>query len=500
MSDLKLHIDSLKNSYCTANYLIFLLALLVTAFSVNYHGVEASPLPIILCTLMLPIMSYLAEKHFSKITLGNIENLSLLDYFYIISNIVFVLWLQVVFNIRELEILIFPFILFAFNYTRKISLSITIIFIVFYGLTIKLFLNNLSYESILISSTLLICLVWIISTFSLEINTLINTINHKNQSMTNLIQDLPLAIWVIDQERNIIMTNKQTEALPENTLSTILERFKHLETESFNNKSCEVSGKHLLVSNNKFFINPETNVNMIVVNDTTLLKKAEESLQIASRLSLVGEMAAGIAHEIRNPMTTVRGFLQLLSKKDDCVNYQEYFNIMIEELDRANDIIKDYLSLARSKPEKLEYKNLGEIVKSLYSLVSASAINSNKNIILEVSNVQNLYLNEKEIRQLVLNITQNGLEAMDAGGILTIKVFEDLNKIILSIQDQGKGIPDEVLKKIGTPFLTTKDNGTGLGLATCYNIAQKHNAKINIETNLKGTKFSIEFDTISQPC
>ena len=117
-----------------------------------------------------------------------------------------------------------------------------------------------------------------------------------------------------------------------------------------------------------------------------------------------------------------------------------------------------------------------------------------KYLSVELADTIDLSLNEKEIRQLILNLVRNGLEAMSHGGNLTIRTFMDNESVILSVQDQGNGIEINVLEKLGTPFFTTKENGTGLGLAVCYSIAARHNAKIEIESNSSGTIFFVRFN------
>ncbi len=232
---------------------------------------------------------------------------------------------------------------------------------------------------------------------------------------------------------------------------------------------------------------------LIVVNDISKYKQLEVELSRLSRLNLIGEMAAGIAHEIRNPMTTVRGLLQILGQKERYHQDKEYFNLMIQELDRANLIITEFLSLAKNRNVDFKTQNLNHILDSLFPLIKADAMVSGKYVALDQNEVPNLLLDEKEIRQLVLNLTRNGLEALLSGGCLTIKTYLDDGKVVLSVHDQGKGIPDEILEKIGTPFFTTKDNGTGLGLATCYSIAAKHNASISFDTGPDGTTFYVRF-------
>lgn len=232
---------------------------------------------------------------------------------------------------------------------------------------------------------------------------------------------------------------------------------------------------------------------LCVVNDNTERKALELEIYRLDRLNLVGEMAAGIGHEIRNPMTTVRGFLQMLGGKEECVRHKEYFNLMIEELDRANSIITEFLSLAKNKAVDLKAQNLNNIVEAIFPLIQADAIRSDKYINMELENTPDLLLDDKEIRQLILNLFRNGLESMSPGGSLTIKTFTDGKEVVLAVKDQGKGIETDTLDKLGTPFYTTKDTGTGLGLAVCYSIAARHNATIKVETNSGGTTFFVRF-------
>lgn len=232
---------------------------------------------------------------------------------------------------------------------------------------------------------------------------------------------------------------------------------------------------------------------LTVVQDITERKKLDKEIARLDRLNLIGEMAAGIAHEIRNPMTTVSGFLQLLSTKTDCAEYQDYFHLMNDELERANSIITEYLALAKNKAIALEKKNLNIIVKALCPLIAADAIINDKYIKVDLHEIPDLLIDEKEIRQLLLNLTRNGLEAMQPGGILTITTAMKGNDVILGIHDQGGGISPQALEKIGTPFFTTKDQGTGLGLAVCYSIASRHKAKITVETGPRGSLFQVHF-------
>jgi len=239
-----------------------------------------------------------------------------------------------------------------------------------------------------------------------------------------------------------------------------------------------------------------TQLYLMQLLDITKRKVAEEEIARLDRLNLVGEIAAGISHEVRNPMTTVRGYLQLWKERDNYEEHTETIDLMISELDRANGILTEFLSIARTKSKKTEMYSkvkLNNLVNSLYPLILADATNQDKQVILVAEEVAELTMIEREIRQLILNLTRNGLEAMSSGGILKIMTYMEENSIVLAVEDKGIGISEDNIARLGTPFLTTKEGGTGLGLTTCYSIAERHNAKISVESSAAGTVFVVKF-------
>jgi PAS domain S-box-containing protein len=232
----------------------------------------------------------------------------------------------------------------------------------------------------------------------------------------------------------------------------------------------------------------------IIVQDITELSQLRDEIGRMERLSLVGQMAASITHEIRNPMAVIRGFVQLIQERSPKSQF-EYFRIVMEELDRANMIISDFLSLAQNRELTMELSSLHDIIEELIPLLNADANLRGQTI--KVSFCDDLpliMLNNREIKQLLLNIARNGMEAMGDKGVLRISTRCTDDKIELRVTDEGVGIPPEKMKHLFKPFFTTKTQGTGLGLPLCMSIAERHNGRIDVESREgEGTTFIVTF-------
>jgi len=228
-------------------------------------------------------------------------------------------------------------------------------------------------------------------------------------------------------------------------------------------------------------------------------QKTQIEMARLDRLNLIGEMAASIGHEVRNPLTTVRGFLQLFQRNKAFLDYGDRLKLMIGELDQANAIITEFLSLAKNKAFNLKCDNLNRIIEHLNPLFRADALRLGKNFIVETRSVPDLMLDENEIRQCLVNLVRNGFEATGENGTVLLQTYLDRGEVILAIQDNGSGIPSEIYHQLGTPFITTKPDGNGIGLPICFRIAERHNARIEVETASTGTTFAIRFSQQTEP-
>jgi signal transduction histidine kinase len=217
------------------------------------------------------------------------------------------------------------------------------------------------------------------------------------------------------------------------------------------------------------------------------------SMVNTDRFELIGKMAASVAHEIRNPMTSVKGFIQLLQGDKDLQKYSSYFMLMIDELERANDIITEYLSIAKPRVRNVENHNLNEILTTMLLLLQADARKEDKDVILVTGDTADILVDPREIRQVILNLVRNGLDSMPSGGVVEIRTSMQNNEIVLEVEDSGHGIPEEIQVHLGKPFVTTKEHGTGLGMYVTYNILKSYQANINIRSSNEGTRFIIRF-------
>jgi two-component system CheB/CheR fusion protein len=232
-----------------------------------------------------------------------------------------------------------------------------------------------------------------------------------------------------------------------------------------------------------------------VSEDITSQKHTLELLYKSDMLSVVGQLAAGIAHEIRNPLTALKGFTKLLAPDTKKKNYIE---IMTSELNRIEAIISELLMLARPQMLHFEKKDVLDILKDVIMLLEGQSILNNVEIITKFDDELPL-INcvQNQLKQVFINIVKNGIEAMPQGGDLIIKAKQLVdNKILVSFTDHGVGIPESKIPKIGDPFYSTKENGTGLGLMVSYKIIENHQGTIEIKSIVgKGSTFDIILNT-----
>ncbi|WP_442599270.1 PAS domain S-box protein [Neobacillus sp. D3-1R] len=236
-----------------------------------------------------------------------------------------------------------------------------------------------------------------------------------------------------------------------------------------------------------------SNVNFIVIKDVTEKIEMEKRLRKSDTLNVIGELAAGIAHEIRNPMTALKGFIQLLQgemREDRSM----YFQVILSELNRIDSIINEFLILAKPQVVKYSKVDIVQIMRDTVELLNAQAVMYNVQFrTYYQENLPIIFCEPNQLKKVFVNMIKNAIESMQAGGNITIFIesYKD-DQIHISIKDEGFGIPPEKLKRLGEPFYTTKDRGTGLGLMVSYKIIEEHNGRIKVDSQENvGTTFHI---------
>ena len=264
----------------------------------------------------------------------------------------------------------------------------------------------------------------------------------------------------------------------------------------------ETNGVKFLRINTDLIVDYHTGITGVVAtfDDITELRRKEEMLKDSERLAIIGRMAAGMAYEIKNPLTSIKEFSQFISGEFLDSKMNDYFQVIVKEVNQMDRVIQDFLQLA--KPKTPEYKEtcLNELLKEITPIIEPQAFL--RSVIFRIKfndNVPKSFIDPGQIKQVILNLVQNALEAMDAGGTLElqIKFITNSNEVCLNIIDTGCGIPAVKLTELGIPFYTTKSGGIGLGLSISFSIIDRHNGRIEINSREGfGTTFSVYLPVI----
>lgn len=224
--------------------------------------------------------------------------------------------------------------------------------------------------------------------------------------------------------------------------------------------------------------------------DITDLKRTEELLRKSEKLSIVGKLAAGVAHEIRNPLTSIKGFIQFI--QEGYVK-EEYFTMILSELNRIEQIVNEFLVLAKPQVMNVKYRSLSSLLQQVIDLLHSQALMSNVQIFTRFApRLPMIKCEDNQLKQVFINVLKNAIEAMPNGGQVTVELVPHQNSQCIRIVDQGTGIPKDRIQKLGEPFYTTKEKGTGLGLMISYKIVQAHRGTLHIKSEEnKGTTVEI---------
>ncbi|MGD7052437.1 PAS domain S-box protein [Sutcliffiella horikoshii] len=231
----------------------------------------------------------------------------------------------------------------------------------------------------------------------------------------------------------------------------------------------------------------------VIIRDITERKQAEALMLQSEKLTVAGQLAAGIAHEIRNPLTAIKGFFKLLEREME--EKKEYFDIIESELSRIELILSELLLLAKPHQVYVHPVSVHSLLKDVTTLLETQAIMNNVWFDLKLkANSPTIKCDENQMKQVFINLIKNGIEAMPSGGTIYIDTEESGDEVVVTLRDEGTGISEDIIKRLGEPFFTTKTTGTGLGLMITFNIIKNHHGTVNVTSEVnKGTQIEVRF-------
>lgn len=347
---------------------------------------------------------------------------------------------------------------------------------------------------------------------------------NKNSMYKQVLKDhvcekIKLGVIVIDESGNIQYVNRRCEEILCINRNKSLGRhyndvFAHIPSDERYTLITLETGKefenilHVHFDNGRFYITDTVLLKdgnkvigaAAVFKDVTDVRNIQEKIEESIKLSTIGHMAAGTAHEIRNPLTTVKGLLQLIEAKLEKGtlwrnNLQEYTSMMLEEIDKINEIITDFIFLAEPSKPFMKKIDVNDLITSVAGFTRGEALRLDIHVILELSkDLFSVCGDSKQLKQVLLNVFNNAYQAMVSGGSLLIKTYNMPveNMVAIEINDTGQGMPEHVIEKIYDPFFTTKNEGIGLGLAIAKRVLHIHGGNIRVHSQPGlGTCFTI---------
>jgi PAS domain S-box-containing protein len=332
----------------------------------------------------------------------------------------------------------------------------------------------------------------------------------KQQHYQSLFDQNPDAVFSFDLKGNYLSVNRAMEQLLGYTEEEFLElsylpliekaelsKTKHHYekaatgyTQHYETKALHKNGQiiHVSVTNIPIIVDDEVVGVYGIAKDITNHKATEQQLIKSEKLSAVGQLSASIAHEIRNPLTALKGFLQIMRSSAPSGEIC-YYEIMADEIARIEQITGELLMVAKPQVHHFHYENLIDIFFDVTTLLGSQALMNKVEINVVTGDIPLVYCVGHQLKQVFINLIKNAIESMPNGGLVQV-ILGSTNprEVLIEVQDQGCGIPEDLLDNIGIPFYTTKQKGTGLGMMTSFKIIESHAGKMEIASKEgKGT-------------
>jgi two-component system, NtrC family, sensor histidine kinase AtoS len=354
-----------------------------------------------------------------------------------------------------------------------------------------------------------------ITQMSLSLQQSFQKILHDKVKHEEILNSLPIGIITYDETEKEYMVNsfvkkilqidaeklQDKRVIPQLRTNPLLQLFFSKDTCLNKKITIELNQQHYVFLVSQVELNDYMSVKtgkifyFIDITESALL---EERIIKSEKLALVGEMAASSAHEIRNPLTVIHGFLTLMQESLNKEQLEQFnFRLMMKEIERLYSIVEQMLLMSKQKPPEMRPTDLNEVLNDLFPLLNGTFKSKSIDFIMNITN-QCVLADSKQLKQVFLNLIRNSIEAIGSNGKITISAFEQQDDVYIRIQDNGEGVPDSIKRELFEPFSTSKSNGTGLGLNVVKTIIENHQGSIELYTSDNtGTTFQIRLPICS---
>ncbi len=354
-----------------------------------------------------------------------------------------------------------------------------------------------------------------ITQMSLSLQQSFQKILHDKVKHEEILNSLPIGIITYDEIEKEYMVNsfvkkilqidaeklQDKRVIPQLRTNPLLQLFFSKDTCLNKKITIELNQQHYVFLVSQVELNDYMSVKtgkifyFIDITESALL---EERIIKSEKLALVGEMAASSAHEIRNPLTVIHGFLTLMQESLNKEQLEQFnFRLMMKEIERLYSIVEQMLLMSKQKPPEMRPTDLNEVLNDLFPLLNGTFKSKSIDFIMDITN-QCVLADSKQLKQVFLNLIRNSIEAIGSNGKITISAFEQQDDVYIRIQDNGEGVPDSIKRELFEPFSTSKSTGTGLGLNVVKTIIENHQGSIELYTSDNtGTTFQIRLPICS---
>lgn len=384
-----------------------------------------------------------------------------------------------------------PIVIVALNYGRKPAIVTAVLMCALLAAATYL-RTGIEYHELFMTSIVLMSLAYLVGGITERNRMLVEELNHERFALRNLLDGLPQGVCLF-QNGHLTYHNSR---IGEDEMR-LCEQFAGSDDSEV---ETGFEGRHYRVYCGQYLFQPEDS-RIVVIDDLSETRKLEGELRRASHLASIGEMAAGVAHEIRNPLTVIQGYVQLLleSRQERTLSeVRSYLETALGEIKRLGFIVNDFLHLARPQTLEKVFLNLNDIASELHELLAAEATRRDVKLAIELApSLAQIKGHPGSLKQVILNLVANAFQAAGSGGTVGVRTWQRGRRVVMEVTDSGPGIPEELKEKIFLPFFSTKPLGTGIGLSICRRIALDHGSALTCRSEPGNTRFVLEIPAAS---